>query len=133
MLIILPIPALMTMKILNKLPVRNLIIFVTGSVKTYHLHTYVAQLLALTIATVISEAGSKEFSNKISILKKVLQCWENRKSVCVFGKEGTANNEFDILHHHSAVGLQEVLLLDHTSVSGVVLSSLSLIPLYAEG
>lgn len=53
-----------------------------------------AQLLALRIATVISETGSKEFNNKMNILKKVLQHWENVMSVCVIGKEVAADDEF---------------------------------------
>ena len=62
--------------------------------KTQHQKYNAAQLLALRIATVISEAGSKEFNNKMNILKKVLQHWENEMSVCVIGKEGAANDEF---------------------------------------
>ena len=62
--------------------------------KTQHQKYNAAQLLALRVAKVISEAGSKEFDNKMSILKKVLQCWENEKSVCVIGKEAAANDEF---------------------------------------
>ena len=62
--------------------------------KTQHQKYNAAQLLALRVATVISEAGSKEFDNKMSILKKVLQCWENGKSICVIGKEAAANDEF---------------------------------------
>ena len=62
--------------------------------KTQHQKYNAAQLLALRVAKVISEAGSKEFDNKMSILKKVLQCWENGKSVCVIGKEAAANDEF---------------------------------------
>ena len=62
--------------------------------KTQHQKYNAAQLLALRIATVISEAGSKEFNSKMNILKKILQHWENEMSVCVIGKEGAANNEF---------------------------------------
>ena len=62
--------------------------------KTQYQKYNAAQFVALKIATVVSEAGSKEFNSKMNVLKKVLQHWENRMSVCVIGKEDTANDEF---------------------------------------
>ena len=54
--------------------------------KTQHQKYNAAHILALRLATVISETGDKEYSNKMNILKKVLQHWENGMSVCVIAK-----------------------------------------------
>ena len=61
--------------------------------KTKHQKYNAAQLLALRMATVISETGSKEFNSKMHVLKKVLQHCKNGKSVCIIGKEVAANDE----------------------------------------
>lgn len=62
--------------------------------ETQHQKYSVIQFLALKIATVVSEAGSNECNSKMNVLKKVLQHWESGMSVCVIGKEVTANDEF---------------------------------------
>ena len=62
--------------------------------KTQHQKYNAAHILALRLATVISETGDKEYNNKMNILKKVLQHWENGMSVCVIAKEITTSDEF---------------------------------------
>lgn len=61
--------------------------------KTQHQKYNAAQILALRIATLVSETGISEFNNKMSILNSILQLWENGKSICVIRKDAAAADE----------------------------------------
>ena len=65
--------------------------------KTQHQKYNAAHILALKLATVVSETGCKKYSNKMNILKKILQCWENGISVCVMAREITANEHDEFI------------------------------------
>ena len=47
----------------------------------------------LRMATIISEAGTKEFNNKMAQTKEILQYWKNGISVEIIRKECTSNDE----------------------------------------
>ena len=61
--------------------------------KTQHQKFKAAHVLLLRMATVISEAGTKEFNMKMAQTKELLQYWENGISVEVIRKECTSNDE----------------------------------------
>ena len=61
--------------------------------ETQH-HKFKATLvIVLRMATVISEAGTKEFNMKMAQTKELLQYWENGTSAEVVRKECTSNDE----------------------------------------
>ena len=61
--------------------------------KTQHQKFKAAHVLMLRMATIISEAGTKEFNNKMAQTKELLQYWENGISVEIIRKECTSNDE----------------------------------------
>ena len=61
--------------------------------KTQHQKFKAAHTLLLRMATVISEAGTKECNMKKTQTKELLQYWENGISVEVIRKECTSNDE----------------------------------------
>ena len=69
--------------------------------KTQHQKFRAAQALTLRMATIISEAGTREFNNKMAETKKLLQYWENGISVDIIRKESAANEEISDDDHIS--------------------------------
>ena len=61
--------------------------------KTQHQKFKAAHALTLRIATIISEAGTKDFNTKMADTKKLLQYWENGISVEIIEKESTSNGK----------------------------------------
>ena len=55
--------------------------------KTQHQKFKAAHALTLRMATIISEGGTREFNNKMTEAKKLLQYWENGLSVDIIGKQ----------------------------------------------
>ena len=60
--------------------------------ETQHHKFKAAHVIVLRMATVISEAGTKEFNTKMTQIKELLPYWENGTSVEVIRKECTSND-----------------------------------------